>query len=130
MSIELWCLFVAALLHLVTKMPLFKAQNEMPGGYDNHDPRGQQAALKGWGRRALAAHENQIESFPLFAAGVLVATVSNVASAMVGYLAMLFIVLRLAYFYLYLNDSAGLRSSTWGAAYICSLALLCSPAWG
>lgn len=130
MTLELWCLFFTALMHFITKLPLIKAQNEVAGGYDNHHPRAQQAALAGWGQRALAAHENQIESFPLFAAGVLVATVTGVTSAWVGYLAVLFVVARLVFFYLYLKDIAGVRSLVWVLSYLCALALMCSPAWG
>jgi uncharacterized MAPEG superfamily protein len=130
MSVELWCLFLAGLLHTVTKMPLAKAQGAAPGGYDNHNPREQQAALTGWGRRALAAHENQIESFPLFAAGVLVAVAAGVGSPLVGYLAVAYIAARLLYLYLYLKDVSTPRSLAWGVGYLASLALLCSPLWG
>lgn len=130
MSLELWCLFFAAILHVVTKVPLIKAQNQESGGYDNHNPRVQQAALKGWGVRALAAHQNQIESFPLFAAGVLAATASNVGSVLVGYLAVLHLISRLAFFYLYLKDVATARSLTWLVSFGTSAALICSPAWG
>ena len=55
MSTVLWCLFIAGLLHVVSKAPLAVAQSQSPGGYDNHNPRDQQAALEGWGKRALAA---------------------------------------------------------------------------
>lgn len=129
MTIALWCLFAAGLLHLFSKAPLIKAQNSMPGGYDNHFPREQQAQLSGWGKRALAAHENQIESFPIFAAGVLVAMVAGVTSAAVDYLAIVFILARVLFITLYIKDVPTLRSSVWGVGFLSSLALLCSPAW-
>ena len=130
MSIALWCLFIAALLHVLSKMPLAKAQNECEQGYDNNNPRAQQDSLQGWGQRALAAHENQIESFPLFAAGVLVALFMQVSQGLVDQLAMAYVVARIAYLVLYLKDIATLRSVAWGVGFFSSLALLCSPAWG
>lgn len=130
MSIALWCLFIAALLHLISKVPVIKAQNDMAGGYNNNYPREQQAALTGWGKRALAAHENQMESFPLFAAGVLVATVSGVTSVWVSYLAIVFIVARIVFITLYLKNVSTLRSISWGVGFLSTLALLCSPLWG
>lgn len=129
MTIELWCLFAAALLHLITKMPVIKAQNSMPGGYDNHFPREQQANLEGWGKRAKAAHENQMESFPLFAAGILVVTVTGVTSTAVTWLAIVFVIARILFMILYIKDVPTLRSSVWGIGHLATLALLCSPAW-
>ncbi|WP_335598963.1 MAPEG family protein, partial [Halopseudomonas sp.] len=53
-----------------SRLPLRRGRSGK--GYDNAHPRAQQAALTGWGARALASHQNMIEAFPLFAAGVLV----------------------------------------------------------
>ncbi len=108
-------------------MPLGMAQVKV--GYDNHNPRDQQASLTGWGKRALAAHQNQIESFPLFAAGILVAESLAVAQATVDNLAMAYIAARILYLVFYITDTAMLRSTVWGVGYFSSLALICSPAW-
>ena len=129
MSIALWCLFIAGLLHVLSKTPLFRAQHKSPKGYDNNNPREQQASLNGLGKRALAAHQNQIESFPLFATGILVATATGMVSSAIDYLAIAYIVARVAYIFYYLNDRATLRTIVWGVGFISSLALLCSPAW-
>ena len=129
MSIALWCLFLAGLLHVISKAPLGKAQADSAQGYDNNNPREQQAALDGWGKRALAAHQNQIESFPLFAAGILVATVSEVGSSAIDCLAIAYIVARVGYMFCYLKDLSTLRSLVWSVGLLASLALLCSPAW-
>lgn len=129
MTIELWCLFIAGLLHTLSKAPLMKAQSQAPGGYNNRAPREQQASLEGWAKRALAAHENQIESFPLFAAGVLVVMATGVESAVTGYLALAYIVARIAYLFCYVKGISTLRSMVWGVGYLSSLALMCSPAW-
>ena len=129
MSIALWCLFIAGLLHVLSKTPLFRAQHKSPEGYDNNNPREQQAILSGLGKRALAAHQNQIESFPLFATGILVATATGMVSSAIDYLAIAYIVARVAYIFYYLNDRATLRTIVWSVGFISSLALLCSPAW-
>jgi uncharacterized MAPEG superfamily protein len=129
MTIALWCLFIAGVLHALSKTPLAIFQAKAPGGYDNNMPREQQASLEGIGKRALAIHTNQIESFPLFAAGVLVASLGVVNSNMVDYLAIAYVLSRVVYIFVYLKDLATLRSLIWGVGYMSSLALLCSPAW-
>lgn len=129
MSIALWCLFIAGVLHTVSKGPLAMHMAKAPGGYNNNMPREQAASLEGEGKRALAIHLNQIESFPLFAAGVLVAVVSGVTSDVVDYIAIAYVISRLIYMPLYLKDIATLRSLVWGVGYIGSLALMCSPVW-
>lgn len=128
MTTALWCLFFAALLHFVTKIPLTKAQNAA-GGYNNVNPREQQNALEGWGQRALAAHQNQIESFPLFAAGVIVASSFGADECTAAILALVYCVARVAFLICYLKDISTLRSIVWIASYFASLALLTSPAW-
>ena len=35
------------------------AMAQLPEGYDDKNPRDQQARLSGWGKRALPAHANQ-----------------------------------------------------------------------
>jgi uncharacterized MAPEG superfamily protein len=87
------------------------------------------ATVTGWGRRAKAAHENQIESFPLFAAGVLVATLVAKGGASIDLLAGTYVAARLIYIGLYVGDVAPARSLVWGVSYFVSLALLTSPAW-
>lgn len=129
MTVALWCLFVAALLHFVSKVPLAAAQAREGSGYDNNNPREQQARLTGWGARARAVHVNQIESFPLFAAGVLVATVAAPKGCAVDCLALAYIGARLVYPVMYLMDVAAMRSLVWMVGYGASLALLASPAW-
>ncbi len=129
MTIALWCLFFAGILHTISKGPLALQMAKAPGGYNNNTPREQAASLEGLGKRALGVHLNQIESFPLFAVGVLVAYAANVQSAAVDYLALAYIASRIIYIPLYLNDIATARSLVWGVGYLSSLALMCSPAW-
>ena len=70
-------LLVGAGVVFATKIPLGLAQVRAAGGYNNSNPREQQQALDGWGKRALGAHLNTIEAYPFFAAGVLAAVVAE-----------------------------------------------------
>ena len=129
MTIALWCVFFAALLHVITKFPVSAAQYAMPEGYDNDAPRDQMARLTGWGRRAIAAHQNQIEAFPLFASGVIVAHITGADPARADLIAVTWVICRLGYWGCYLANWSTARSAVWVAGYGLSLALLCSPAW-
>lgn len=128
MSIPFWCLFFAALLIYLAKLPVAKAMREEGRGYDNHHPRAQQARLTGFGARAVAAHQNSIEIFPLFAAGVLMAHATQTQGWFIDLLAIIFIVSRVIYLFLYWNDKAGLRSLVWVVGLVCCLLLMLSPA--
>ena len=76
MTIPLFCILIGDVLPMVAKVPVAMAMKQ-EGAYDNHLPREQQARLSGWGKRALAAHLNAFEAFPVFAAAVLVAHVGG-----------------------------------------------------
>lgn len=128
MSIPFWCVFIAALLIYVGKLPVAKAMNAEAGGYDNHNPRAQQARLTGFGARAHAAHLNSIEMFPLFAAGVLMAHTTEVFGWWVDLLAILFIVTRVLYLLCYWRDLPTPRSLIWAVGLLCCLLLMLSPA--
>ncbi|WP_304638557.1 MAPEG family protein [Pseudomonas sp.] len=129
MTFPLWCLFVAALMLVLTKMPVAVAMHRSSAkGYDNRHPRAQQAALTGWGARALAAHQNMFEAFPLFAAGVLVAHSSSLHGSTIDLLAGVFVLMRVIYTACYLANWHALRSLSWITGFLCCLGLLLSPA--
>ncbi|WP_028670215.1 MAPEG family protein [Saccharospirillum impatiens] len=130
MSLPLWCLFIAALLVIMSKWPAMKVMAAMKGGYDNNHPRAQQANLTGAGARGIAAHQNTIEAFPMFAAGVIVAEVFAAGSMVASLLAMAFIVSRVVYIGLYVGNVASLRSIVWAVGYLASLGLLLAPVYG
>ncbi|MBK5511095.1 MAPEG family protein [Pseudomonas sp. TH15] len=126
MSIPFWCVFISALLIYVARMPVAKAMKEQ-GGYNNHLPRQQQAQLTGLGARALAAHQNSIEAFILFAVGVLMAHTTQTAGWLIDSLAIIFVVARILYLLCYLADIPKLRSLVWIVGLVCSLLLMISP---
>ncbi|MED5492240.1 MAG: MAPEG family protein [Pseudomonadota bacterium] len=126
MSIPLWSLFIAALMLVLTKAPVAVAQSRS-GGYDNAHPRAQQAELNGWGARALASHQNMIEAFPVFAAGVLVVLTTGTLGVAANVLCIIFVLSRIGYTALYLLNLATLRSLVWGAGFVSSLGLMLLP---
>jgi len=129
MSIPFWCVFISALLIFIAKAPVAKAMAEEGGGrYDNRHPRAQQARLTGFGARALAAHLNSIEAFPLFAAGVLMAHATQTYGTLVDVLAITFVVSRVLYLLCYWWDLHWQRSLVWVVGLACSLLLMLSPA--
>ena len=66
------CLFIACLFPYFAKIPVAMAMKDQPGGYDNNHPRAQQAALTGFGARAVAAHQNSFESLIIFSASSII----------------------------------------------------------
>lgn len=128
MSLPFWCIFISALLIFLAKAPVARAMQQESGTYDNRHPRSQQARLSGFGARALAAHLNSFEAFPLFAAGVLMAHVTGSQGLLVDVLAVTFVVSRVLYLLFYWADLHWQRSLVWALGLLCSLLLMLSPA--
>lgn len=119
MHTALLCVLIAGLLpYLYTGIAKVKGPR-----YDNRDVRSWQGRLGGLPYRANAAHLNSFESFPLFAAAVLVALATGADAGWVNLLAIGHVVLRLVYGAVYLMDLASLRSLVWFAALGCSVAI-------
>jgi uncharacterized MAPEG superfamily protein len=112
-TIPLICVFVAFLLVYLSKIPVGAAMGKQPGGYDNRQPRAQQAALEGWGKRAAAAHANGFESFAPFAAAVLTAHLVRADPHMSATLAIVHVAARVVYPIAYIADVHVLRSTVW-----------------
>lgn len=119
MTIAIACVLAAGL------MPFVLAGIGKAAGprYDNRLPRQWESGLQGLPQRAIAAHQNAFEAFPLFAAAVLVALHNEAPQARVDQLALAFIGLRVVYSSFYLANQATLRSLSWLAALIVCVAL-------
>lgn len=128
MSIPFWCIFISALLIFIAKAPLARAMKEESGNYDNHHPRAQQARLTGYGARALAAHQNSFEAFPLFAVAVLMAHVTQSSGWLVDWLAVIFVIARVLYLVFYWADLHWQRSLVWAVGMVCTLLIMLTPA--
>ncbi len=123
MTILMYCLFIAALLPYIAKLPLAYAMNQS-GGYDNNYPRDQQAKLQGFGARALAAHQNAFESLIIFSAAILLAIATNKTGETIQQLAIIHIVARITYNALYLFNIGLMRTFAWLIATGCSFAII------
>lgn len=119
MTTAYWCVLAAGLMPY-----LFVAIAKTTGSrFDNRDPRAWESRLVGLPARALAAHLNSFEAFPLFAAAVIIAHLMQAPQARVDGLALAFIALRLGYGVCYLAGWATLRSLVWLLALGCCVAL-------
>jgi uncharacterized MAPEG superfamily protein len=121
MDVPLACVGVAFLLIYAPRMVVMRAQAKL--GYDNHDPRAQQAKLEGAARRAHAAHNNSFEAFAPFAAAVLACEVRGASAKWTDILALAFVVLRTLYIFAYVGDKPSTRSSIWILGFGCVLGL-------
>lgn len=118
------CLLIALILPYLIKIPVGYAMQRAKGGYDNHHPREQQASLKGFGARAVGAHQNSFESLAVFSTAALTAMVTNHLSYIVQLLAVVYIISRIIYVFLYLMDLAALRSTIWFIGLACCISII------
>ena len=68
------------------------------------------AQQTGFRARGNAAQANSFEAFPLFAAGVIIATLAQVDAARIDLYAMVFVAARVGFIVCYVADKASLRS--------------------
>jgi uncharacterized MAPEG superfamily protein len=119
MHISYWCILIAGLMPMFTIAIAKRGRKD----FDNSEPRAWLDKQTGVRRRADYAHRNHFEALPFFAAAVLVAQQAGATQYLIDYLAAAFIVIRLAYTYLYLNDKPSLRSLSYLLGIICVIAL-------
>lgn len=114
MTYPFYCMVAAFALTYVTKLPLAMAMaKEGDSGYDNRNPRDQQARLTGWGRRSLAAHQNSFEVTPVFAAAVITAYLFQPDAYWSAVWASVFLTSRILYIIFYIRNVHQMRSMVW-----------------
>lgn len=119
---------IAFLLVYLPRLAVIVGQARQPEGFDNRHPRDQQAKLAGWPRRAQAAHENGFESFPAYAAAVLVSHVAGAAQGeAMSVFAAVYLAARTIYPFVYMADIHWLRSLVWATGFGATLALFFLP---
>jgi uncharacterized MAPEG superfamily protein len=127
MTVAEWMLLAAVLIYLLTLAP-FK-----PLGYrefDNAKPRDAAFWEKPLRARALGAYQNGIETFPFFAAAVLLAEFRAAPQQLIDMLAVGFVALRLLFVGVYLANFAWIRTLIWNAAFAVNIAIFLLPWWG
>jgi len=125
MTIALWCVFAAGLLpYLATVTAKAGLKN-----YDNNDPRaGIDQKLQGYRARAYAAQLNGFETFPFFAAAVIIAHVLRGPLHLVDVYALIFIAARIVYLFFYLAGKGTFRSLSWAVGLFAVIAIFIAAA--
>ena len=120
-----WCVFATLLLYLLTIAPIkwigFRR-------FDNSKPRDPAFFEDPIAARALGAHQNGIEAFPFFAIAVLLAEFRGGPQRYVNELAVLFVIVRIAYVLTYLGNRPTLRSILWNIGFAINCAIFFLPA--
>jgi uncharacterized MAPEG superfamily protein len=124
MTIAEYCILGAVLLYLLTIAP-FKAIGFRV--FDNSKPRDPDFYSEPLRARALGAHHNGIATFPFFAVAVLLAEFRDGPQRLIDELAVLFLIVRLAYVLTYLGDRPTLRTILWNVGFAINLAIFFMP---
>jgi uncharacterized MAPEG superfamily protein len=91
--------------------------------YDNADPRNPGNFATPLRKAAYDAHQNAFEAFPFFAGAVLLATVRAADASFVDDAAMLWLVARLTYVWMYFTGRSTLRTIFWWLASLAAIAI-------
>jgi uncharacterized MAPEG superfamily protein len=126
MTVAEWMIFAAVLLYLLTIAPV-KALGYRT--FDNSNPREPAFYKPGLATRALGAHFNGIETFPFFAAAVLLAEFHRQPQHWLDALAIAFIAIRFCYVLAYLSDWPTTRTLLWNLGFAVNAAIFFMPWW-
>jgi uncharacterized MAPEG superfamily protein len=125
MTIAEYCVFAALMLCLLTIAPIkwlgFRR-------FDNARPRDPAFYEDPIASRALGAHLNGIEAFPFFAVAVLLAEFRSGPQHVIDELAILFLIVRIAYVFTYLGNRPTLRSILWSIGLAINIGIFFIPA--
>jgi uncharacterized MAPEG superfamily protein len=124
MTVAEWCIFGALMLYLLT---IASVKWIGVRQFDNAKPRDPAFYADPLRSRALGAHQNGIESFPFFAVAVLLAEFRAGPQHLIDELAILFLIVRIAYVFTYLGDRPTLRSILWSTGFAINLAIFFMP---
>jgi uncharacterized MAPEG superfamily protein len=119
MTVAIWCILIAQILPYVAF--------SFVKGVDPTQPRYRVGDLEGQSVRAYGAHLNGLETFPWFAAAVIVAHMVAGPSRIVDVLAVIYILLRIGHLAAYLAGRQPLRSAAFIVAQFAALAIFVSP---
>jgi uncharacterized MAPEG superfamily protein len=124
MTVAEWCVFAVVALYLLTIVSVkwIGAQQ-----YDNAQPRDPAFYRDAIRVRALGAHQNGIEAFPFFAAAVLLAEFRSAPQNLINELAVLFVIVRVAYVLTYVGNRPRLRSILWNLGFTINVAIFFLP---
>ncbi len=124
-DIAIWAMMAASILPFI-----FALLAKIMGKFnlkDNADPRAALAKVTGRAARANAAQQNSFESLPIFLAAVLVAMLFFVPQTAINNLAVLYVLIRIAYGMAYILNLPTFRSILWALSIACCLMLFYLP---
>jgi uncharacterized MAPEG superfamily protein len=125
MTVAEWCVFGTLMLYLLTIAPIkwigFRR-------FDNARPRDPAFYQDPIAARVLGAHLNGIEAFPFFAFAVLLAEFRTGPQRLIDELAVLFLIVRIAYVLTYLGNRPTLRSILWSIGLAINIGIFFLPA--
>ncbi|MGL6062458.1 MAG: MAPEG family protein [Bradyrhizobium sp.] len=124
MTVAEICVFATVALYLLT---IVSVKWTSGGSYDNSKPRDPDFYKDAIRARALAAHQNGIEAFPFFAVAVLLAEFRQCPQRLVDELAVLFLIVRIAYVFTYVGNRPRLRSILWNLGFAINIAIFFMP---
>ena len=125
MTIAEYCIFASLLVVLLTIAPVKWLGIR---SFDNARPRDPSFYEDPLRARAWGAHQNGIETFPFFAVAVLLAEFRESPQNLIDELALLFVLVRIAYVLTYLGDRPTLRSILWSLGFAINIAIFFMPA--
>ena len=125
MTVAEWCVFGALMLSLLTIASVKRTGFRR---FDNSRPRDPAFYDDPIRARALGAHQNGIEAFPFFAAAVLLAEFRLGSLRLIDELAVLFLIVRIAYVFTYLGNRPTLRSILWSIGFAINIGIFFLPA--
>lgn len=125
MTVAEWCVFASLMLTLLS---IASVKWLRFGRFDNSRPRDPAFYESPFAARALGAHQNGIEAFPFFAAAVLLAEFRACPQNLINELAVLFVIVRIAYVFTYIGNRPTLRSILWSIGFAINIAIFFLPA--
>ncbi len=124
MTIADWTILGAVLIYLLTLAPA-KALGHRE--FKNRTPRDPAFYEKPVRARVLGAHINGIETFPFFAAAVLLAELKHGAQPAIDALSLGFLVVRLAFVLAYIGNRPTSRTLLWNLGFLLNVLIFISP---
>lgn len=127
MTLAEWCLFGSILLALLTLAPVKPLAGRE---FDNANPRDPDFYSQPIRQRALGAHLNGLETFPFFAAAILLAEFRHAPQEWIDGLSVAFLLTRIAFVAAYVGNRPTLRTGLWNLAMAFNLGIFFLSGFG
>ena len=125
MTVAEWCVFASLMLCLLSIASVKWLRHRV---FDNSRPRDPAFYEDPIAARALGAHQNGLEAFPFFAVAVLLAEFRGCPQNLINELAVLFVIVRIAYVFTYIGNRPTLRSILWSIGFAINVVIFFLPA--